>query len=100
MQLNELTSITTMVAEGMRDRTRTQQNFPASDLVQFHIDGGYHLVKETHREMAFIEPSLEEQLREQEGPALLVQAVSEEAVKTQQARATYVDSYDEPGMDM
>lgn len=100
MQLHDLTSITTMVAEGMRDRTRSQQNFPASDLTQFHIDGGDHLVKEPHREMAFIEPSLEEQLREQEGPALLVQAVPEKTVQTQQTRAVYEDSYDEPGMDI
>lgn len=88
MQLHDLTSITTMVAEGMRDRTRSQQNFPASDLAQFHIEGGYQLAKEPHREMAFIEPSLEEQLREQEGTAPLSEA---DAAKGHRSTTAFVE---------
>lgn len=35
MQIRDLINVTTMVAEGMRDRSRSQQNFPESDHAQF-----------------------------------------------------------------
>ncbi|KPW63229.1 hypothetical protein ALO80_200041 [Pseudomonas caricapapayae] len=38
MQVSDLINLTTMVAEGMHDRSRSQQNFPASDNAQFKID--------------------------------------------------------------
>ncbi|MDT3239617.1 DUF5710 domain-containing protein [Pseudomonas amygdali pv. morsprunorum] len=38
MQVSDLINLTTMVAEGLHDRSRSQQNFPASDNAQFKID--------------------------------------------------------------
>lgn len=38
LQISDLINLTTMVAQGLHDRTRTQQNFPASDNAQFKID--------------------------------------------------------------
>jgi hypothetical protein len=35
MQIRDLINVTTMVAEGMRDLSRSQQNFPATDYAQF-----------------------------------------------------------------
>ncbi|MCK0550917.1 LPD7 domain-containing protein [Pseudomonas syringae pv. aptata] len=38
MQVSDLINLTTMVAEGLHDRSRSQQNFPASDNAQFKIE--------------------------------------------------------------
>ncbi|CZT26017.1 DNA primase (plasmid) [Pseudomonas cerasi] len=38
MQISDLINLTTMVAEGLHDRSRSQQNFPASDNAQFKIE--------------------------------------------------------------
>ena len=38
MQIRDLITLTTMVAGGLRERTRTQQNFPATDFDQFKRD--------------------------------------------------------------
>lgn len=38
MQIRDLISVTTMVAEGLHDRSRSQQNFPASDDAQFKVE--------------------------------------------------------------
>ena len=38
MQIRDLITLTTMVAGGLRERTRTQQNFPATDFDQFKSD--------------------------------------------------------------
>ncbi|OYV45893.1 MAG: hypothetical protein B7X12_07305 [Halothiobacillus sp. 20-53-49] len=38
MQLQDLITITELVADGMRDRSRTQQIFPATDHDQFRIE--------------------------------------------------------------
>ncbi|GGJ46262.1 LPD7 domain-containing protein [Pseudomonas avellanae] len=38
MQISDLINLTSMVAEGLHDRSRSQQNFPASDNAQFKIE--------------------------------------------------------------
>ncbi|MBN4174413.1 hypothetical protein GSU75_01618 [Pseudomonas savastanoi pv. phaseolicola] len=38
MQVSDLINLTSMVAEGLHDRSRSQQNFPASDNAQFKIE--------------------------------------------------------------
>ncbi len=38
MQISDLINLTAMVAEGMHDRSRSQQNFPASDDAQFKLE--------------------------------------------------------------
>lgn len=38
MQIRDLISVTTMVAEGLHDRSRSQQIFPASDDAQFKLE--------------------------------------------------------------
>ncbi|ATV21236.1 LPD7 domain-containing protein [Pseudomonas syringae] len=38
MHVSDLINLTTMVAEGLHDRSRSQQNFPASDNAQFKIE--------------------------------------------------------------
>jgi hypothetical protein len=38
MQLDDLSNIASMVAEGLRDRTRTQQTFPSNPRLQFRTD--------------------------------------------------------------
>lgn len=38
MSYGDLMNLTTMVAEGMHDRSRSQQNFPASDDAQFKLE--------------------------------------------------------------
>ena len=38
MQVRDLINLTTMVAEGLHDRSRSQQNFPVSDDAQFKLE--------------------------------------------------------------
>ncbi|RMT68815.1 putative DNA primase, partial [Pseudomonas syringae pv. theae] len=38
MQISDLINLTSMVAEGLHDRSRSQKNFPASDNAQFKIE--------------------------------------------------------------
>ncbi len=52
MQIRDLINITTMVAEGLRDRTRSQQNFPATDDAQFKREQSMESKKPFHEIVA------------------------------------------------
>lgn len=65
MQLRDLINITTMVAEGMRDRSRSQQNFPESDNTQFKREEAMEAKKPFHEIVA---ERLIEQLKQGTAP--------------------------------
>ena len=63
LELRDLRYITTLVAQGLHDRTRSQRIFPVSDNDQFRKSSA--LIDS--RDTAYAEPSLEEQLMSQDG---------------------------------
>lgn len=65
MQIRDLINVTTMVAEGMRDRSRSQQNFPESDLAQFKREQTMDAKKPFHEVVA---EKLIEQLKQGTAP--------------------------------
>lgn len=65
MQVNDLVSITAMVAEGMRDGSRSQQNFPESDNAQFKREQTMEPKKPFHEVVA---EKLIEQLKQGTAP--------------------------------
>lgn len=65
MQVTDLINITTMVAEGMRDRSRSQQNFPDSDHAQFKREQTMESKKPFHEIVA---ERLIEQLKQGTAP--------------------------------
>ena len=65
MQIRDLINVTTMVAEGMRDRTRSQQNFPESDHAQFKREQTMDAKKPFHEVVA---EKLIEQLKQGTAP--------------------------------
>lgn len=65
MQIRDLIHVTTMVAEGMRDRTRSQQNFPESDHAQFKREQTMEQKKPFHEVVA---ERLIEQLKQGTAP--------------------------------
>lgn len=65
MQIRDLINVTTMVAEGMRDRTRSQQNFPESDQAQFKREQTMESKKPFHEVVA---ERLIEQLKQGTAP--------------------------------
>ncbi|WP_426811686.1 zincin-like metallopeptidase domain-containing protein (plasmid) [Pseudomonas sp. WOUb67] len=65
MQIRDLINITTMVAEGMRDRSRSQQNFPESDNAQFKREEAMDAKKPFHEVVA---ERLIEQLKQGTAP--------------------------------
>nr|BCU00359.1 DUF1738 domain-containing protein [uncultured bacterium] len=65
MQIRDLINVTTMVAEGMRDRTRSQQNFPESDHAQFKREQTMEPKKPFHEVVA---ERLIEQLKQGAAP--------------------------------
>lgn len=67
LELRDLRHITTLVAQGLHDRTRSQRIFPVSDNDQFRQS----LASSESSDTAYTEPSLEEQLMTQEGGSSL-----------------------------
>lgn len=65
MQIRDLINVTTMVAEGMRDRSRSQQNFPESDHAQFKREQSMDAKKPFHEVVA---EKLIEQLKQGTAP--------------------------------
>ena len=65
MQIRDLINVTTMVAEGMRDRSRIQQNFPESDHAQFKREQSMDAKKPFHEVVA---EKLIEQLKQGTAP--------------------------------
>ena len=65
MQIRDLINVTTMVAEGMRDRSRSQQNFPESDHAQFKREQTMDAKKPFHEVVA---EKLIEQLKQGTAP--------------------------------
>lgn len=65
MQIRDLINVTTMVAEGMRDRSRSQQNFPDSDNAQFKREQTMEPKKPFHEVVA---EKLIEQLKQGTAP--------------------------------
>lgn len=65
MQIRDLINVTTMVAEGMRDRSRAQQNFPESDHAQFKREQTMEPKKPFHEVVA---EKLIEQLKQGTAP--------------------------------
>lgn len=65
MQISDLTNLTTMVAEGLRDRSRSQQNFPESDNAQFKRERAMESKKPFHEVVA---ERLIEQLKQGTAP--------------------------------
>lgn len=65
MRINDLITITAMVAEGMHDRTRSQQNFPESDHAQFKREQSMEPKKPFHEVVA---ERLIEQLKQGTAP--------------------------------
>ncbi|MGC6373688.1 zincin-like metallopeptidase domain-containing protein [Pseudomonas sp. S2.OTC.A_B10] len=65
MQIRDLINVTTMVAEGMRDRSRSQQNFPESDSAQFKREQTMEPKKPFHEVVA---ERLIEQLKQGTAP--------------------------------
>lgn len=98
MLMRDLINITTMVAEGLHDRSRSQQTFPASDSDQFkqgssangnRVSGGMLAgMAQAIVEDVYFEPSLDQQLREQD------------AAEAARKLHLYEHYEDEPGMEM
>lgn len=65
MQIRDLINLTTMVAEGLRDRSRSQQNFPESDYAQFKREQTMEPKKPFHEVVA---ENLIEQLKQGTAP--------------------------------
>jgi len=65
MQIRDLINVTTMVAEGMRDRSRSQQNFPESDHAPFKREQTMDAKKPFHEVVA---EKLIEQLKQGTAP--------------------------------
>lgn len=65
MRINDLITITAMVAEGMHDRSRSQQNFPESDNAQFKREQAMEPKKPFHEVVA---EKLIEQLKQGTAP--------------------------------
>ena len=65
MQIRDLINVTSMVAEGMRDRSRSQQNFPESDHAQFKREQTMDAKKPFHEVVA---EKLIEQLKQGTAP--------------------------------
>lgn len=65
MQIRDLINVTTMIAEGMRDRSRSQQNFPESDHAQFKREQSMDAKKPFHEVVA---EKLIEQLKQGTAP--------------------------------
>jgi hypothetical protein len=62
LELRDLRNIAALVAQGLHDRTRSQQIFPATDWDQFKQT----VANNDQVDAWFVEPSLEEQLASQE----------------------------------
>ncbi|MGP5424741.1 hypothetical protein [Pseudomonas helleri] len=99
MQMRDLISVTAMVAEGLHDRSRSQQIFPETDSDQFRHSAAEAVgnsasatilagLDQDLGEVVYIEPSLDQQLRQQDAA---------EAARKMQRHEHYED---EPGMEM